>query len=101
MFEYLRPGYAAFLIDMSDHQHGRSRLFGKLQHGCAAFAHLSDAARRRFGPVGKHRLDGIDDQKIGLEVLRLYENLFEIRFAIHMAIAHIGVFSGQTVGTHL
>ena len=45
MFQYLRTGYAAFLIDMSDKDNRRMRFLGKAQDGGGTFPHLGDTAR--------------------------------------------------------
>ena len=57
VLQNLRSGQAPFLINMPDHKDRCARLLGELEDGRAALPDLRDAARRRLGRLGVHRLD--------------------------------------------
>ena len=102
VLQNLRPGQAPFLIDMPDHEDRRARLLGELEDGRAALPDLRDAARRRLGRLGVHRLDRVDDHQVGLEAIGVGEDLFEVCLAIDVAVRHaLGAVGGEAVGAHL
>ena len=102
VLQNLRPGQAPFLINMPDHEDRCARLFGELEDGRAALPDLRDAARRRLGRLGVHRLDRVDDHQVGPESVSVGEDLLEVRLAIDVAVRHdFGAVGGEAVGAHL
>ena len=102
VLQNLRPGQAPFLIDMPDHEDRRARLLGELEDGRAALPDLRDAARRRLGRLGVHRLDRVDDHQVGLEAIGVGDDLLEVRLAIDVAVRHLlGAVGGEAVSAHL
>ena len=71
VFEHFGPRERAFFGDVPDEEEGDPARLCDAHELCGAFAHLSDAARRRAQRLGVDRLDGVDD-----DVFRLADRLF-------------------------
>ena len=81
VFQHFGTGNASFLINMADQQYRHAAFLGILQNRSTTLAHLGNTARRRFDQLGENRLNGIDNQQIGLHILSLHEYLFQIGLA--------------------
>src|SRR5215218_78976 len=65
VLERLRPGKRAVLRHVADEDDGDAVRLRELHQSLGGLAHLPDAARRPVQLLGRHGLDGIDDEEPG------------------------------------
>ena len=80
VFQNLRSGDRAFLIDVADDKRGDIHRFCQLHHGHGAVLYLTDAAGRGGNIVIVHRLHRINDQNVRPQILHALCNGVDIRF---------------------
>ena len=81
MFQNLWACQTALLRDMAHEDDGYTAFFGILEQGGGALAHLCNRAGRGFHAFDAHRLDGVNDEQVGLHVLHLREYFLQTGFA--------------------
>ncbi len=80
VFEHARPGDGSRLRHVPDEERGHVHAFGEVHQRRGALAHLADRPRRALDIRTKDRLDRIDDEHVGLGLLRGGDDLFDVGF---------------------
>ena len=96
VFEHFGPRERALLGDVPNEEEGDPARLCDAHELCGAFAHLSDAARRRTQSLGVDRLDGVDD-----DIFRFADGLFRVVEAGLVQKQHLAAAHAETLAAEL
>ena len=91
VFQYLRSGDAAFLVDVTDENDRSAGFFGKFQQRSRTLPYLHDAAGRRINVFRRDGLDGVDDDQVGGRILDVGKNLFQRGLTRNQQVVVVGM----------
>ena len=98
MLQHLRARNRTLFVDVPDDKDGDALPFGQLHQLQRAGAHLRHAARGRFERVLIERLDGVDDQNVGLFFFDGFQHITEAGLGQHVQVVRL---HAETVGAQL
>ena len=98
MLQHLRARNRTLFVDVPDDKDGDALPFGQLHQLQCAGAHLRHAARGRFERVLIERLDGVDDQNVGLFFFDGFQHITEAGLGQHVQVVRL---HAETVGAQL
>ena len=86
MFQNLRPGDGALLVDVADDEDGHALPFRQVHQRHRALLHLTDAAGQGVAAVAEDGLDGVHNHDVGPNLVGGVDNGAQTRLREHVEL---------------